>query len=261
MAGPPLGSAVRGRAAGHHVRVVVATRSAPSRPVDRSSAGRLPCWRFRPWCSPEWRRPCSSRSSREALSDDAPFALVGLTGSYLGAWCVFAGDPLRMGGVARLLGRGSVRGPLPGRRAARRGTRRGPSSGHNPTRWRLPVGAHGARRDLRGLLEGQRPRGSACRCKPAGVASPRIVDVLRSCPCRRSTWPRPAVPTPTRASIPLHLAVNGSLEVGHEVGIVLAGDATELLKAEVRDSGGRRRGAAGPRLFAKARQYDVPIYV
>ena len=41
---------------------------------------------------------------------------------------------------------------------------------------------------------------------------------------------------PTRASIPLHLAVNGSLEVGHDVGVVLAGDATELLKPAVRDS-------------------------
>jgi hypothetical protein len=29
----------------------------------------------------------------------------------------------------------------------------------------------------------------------------------------------------TRASIPLHLAVNGSVEVGHKVGVVLAGDA------------------------------------
>ena len=28
--------------------------------------------------------------SGDALSDDAPFALVGLTGSYLGAWCAFA---------------------------------------------------------------------------------------------------------------------------------------------------------------------------
>jgi len=47
---------------------------------------------------------------------------------------------------------------------------------------------------------------------------------------------------PTRASIPLHLAVNGSLEVGHDVGVILAGDATELLKSGVRDSveGGRR---------------------
>ncbi len=65
----------------------------------------------------------------------------------------------------------------------------------------------------------------------------------------------------TRASIPLHLAVNGSLEVGHEVGIVLAGDATELLKSEVRD---HLEGVGVPPardLFAKARQHEVPIYV
>ena len=63
----------------------------------------------------------------------------------------------------------------------------------------------------------------------------------------------------TRASIPLHLAVNGSLEVGHEVGVVLAGDATELLKTGVRDS---LEGVGVPPvrdLFAKARQHDVPV--
>lgn len=39
----------------------------------------------------------------------------------------------------------------------------------------------------------------------------------------------------TRASIPIHLAVNGSLEAGHSVHLVLAGDATELAKASVRE--------------------------
>jgi predicted peroxiredoxin len=66
---------------------------------------------------------------------------------------------------------------------------------------------------------------------------------------------------PTRASIPLHLAVNGSLEVGHTVGVVLAGDATELMKAEVRD---RLEGVGVPsvrELLAKARLHEVPVYV
>jgi predicted peroxiredoxin len=66
---------------------------------------------------------------------------------------------------------------------------------------------------------------------------------------------------PTRASIPLHLAVNGSLEVGHAVRIVLAGDATELLKAAVRES---LEGVGVPpvrELFAKARDHDVPVFV
>jgi predicted peroxiredoxin len=66
---------------------------------------------------------------------------------------------------------------------------------------------------------------------------------------------------PTRASIPLHLAVNGSLEVGHTVGIVLAGDATELAKADVRD---HLEGVGVPpmrELVAKARKHEVPVYV
>ena len=66
---------------------------------------------------------------------------------------------------------------------------------------------------------------------------------------------------PTRASIPLHLAVNGSLEVGHTVGIVLAGDATELVKADTRE---QLEGLGVPparELFAKVRQHEVPVYV
>jgi predicted peroxiredoxin len=65
----------------------------------------------------------------------------------------------------------------------------------------------------------------------------------------------------TRASIPLHLAVNGSLEAGQTTGIVLGGDATELLSATVRD---RLEGLGVPpvrELLAKARQHDIPIYV
>jgi predicted peroxiredoxin len=34
---------------------------------------------------------------------------------------------------------------------------------------------------------------------------------------------------PTAASVPLHLAVNGSLEVGQEVLVLLAGDGAEIL--------------------------------
>jgi uncharacterized protein involved in oxidation of intracellular sulfur len=66
---------------------------------------------------------------------------------------------------------------------------------------------------------------------------------------------------PTGASIPLHLAVNGSLEVGHTVGLVLAGDATELAKADVRE---HLEGLGVPPvrdLLAKARQHEVPVYV
>ena len=66
---------------------------------------------------------------------------------------------------------------------------------------------------------------------------------------------------PTRASVPLHLAVNGSLEVGQTVEIVLAGDAAEMTKADVRAS---LEGVGVPSardLFAKAREHEVPIFV
>ena len=65
----------------------------------------------------------------------------------------------------------------------------------------------------------------------------------------------------TRASIPLHLAVNGSLEAGQSAALVLAGDATELLKQPTRES---IEGLGVPPmrdLFAKARQHEIPIYV
>jgi predicted peroxiredoxin len=66
---------------------------------------------------------------------------------------------------------------------------------------------------------------------------------------------------PTRASIPLHLAVNGSIERGHEVGVVLAGDSTEFLQPELLEAA---EGAGLPplrELFGKARAHAVPVYV
>ena len=66
---------------------------------------------------------------------------------------------------------------------------------------------------------------------------------------------------PTRASIPIHLAVNGSLEVGQSVTIVLGGDATELLKAATRDT---LEGVGVPpvrELFARVREHEVPVFV
>jgi len=38
---------------------------------------------------------------------------------------------------------------------------------------------------------------------------------------------------PTRASVPFHIAVNGARPLGTEVGVVLAGDAAELVKPDV----------------------------
>ena len=65
----------------------------------------------------------------------------------------------------------------------------------------------------------------------------------------------------TRASIPLHLAANGSIEVGQQTSIVLGGDATELL---LDDNVDRMEGVGVPpvrELLAKLRDHTVPVYV
>ena len=66
---------------------------------------------------------------------------------------------------------------------------------------------------------------------------------------------------PTGASIPLHIAVNGSLEVGHDVAVVLGGDATELLSEETANG---IEGVGVPplrELLAKLGDNQVPVYV
>jgi len=65
----------------------------------------------------------------------------------------------------------------------------------------------------------------------------------------------------TRASIPLHLAANGSLEVGQQPTIVLGGDATELVLG---DNVERLEGVGVPPvrdLLAKLRDHEVPVFV
>jgi len=65
----------------------------------------------------------------------------------------------------------------------------------------------------------------------------------------------------TRASIPLHLAANGSIEVGQQPSIVLAGDAPELL---VGDNADGVEGVGLPparELLAKLRDHEIPVYV
>ena len=66
---------------------------------------------------------------------------------------------------------------------------------------------------------------------------------------------------PTRASIPFHLAVNGSTQIGDEAGVVLAGDATDILRPNVLQT---IEGVGLPplrELVAKARDQGVPVYV
>jgi predicted peroxiredoxin len=66
---------------------------------------------------------------------------------------------------------------------------------------------------------------------------------------------------PTRASIPLHIAANGSIEVGQQCAVVLAGDATELVSRETAE---QVEGVGVPpvrELLRKLVDNEVPIYV
>jgi predicted peroxiredoxin len=66
---------------------------------------------------------------------------------------------------------------------------------------------------------------------------------------------------PTKASIPLHIAANGSVEAGQECAVALAGDAVELVRRETAE---RVEGVGIPparELFEKLRDNQVPIYV
>lgn len=64
---------------------------------------------------------------------------------------------------------------------------------------------------------------------------------------------------PTRASIPFHLA-KGAKEAGHEVAIVLAGDAPVVLKDAVRDSLFGVGMPALKELFQFAVENNVRVY-
>jgi predicted peroxiredoxin len=66
---------------------------------------------------------------------------------------------------------------------------------------------------------------------------------------------------PTLASVPLHLAANGSLEVGHEVSVLLAGDAAEIIMG---DTAQTMEGVGVPpvrELLAKLKDGGATVYV
>lgn len=66
---------------------------------------------------------------------------------------------------------------------------------------------------------------------------------------------------PTRASIPLHAAANGSVEIGQECAVALVGDATELVSRETAE---RVEGVGIPpakELFQKLLDNQVPVFV
>ncbi len=65
----------------------------------------------------------------------------------------------------------------------------------------------------------------------------------------------------TKASIPFHLAVNGSVEVGHVTEIVLAGDAAEVILG---DNATTMEGLGIPpmrELIEKVKEHSVAVFV
>ena len=66
---------------------------------------------------------------------------------------------------------------------------------------------------------------------------------------------------PTRASLPLHIAANGSVEAGQECAVVLAGDGVELVDRETAE---RVEGVGVPparELIQKLLDNEVPVYI
>jgi predicted peroxiredoxin len=66
---------------------------------------------------------------------------------------------------------------------------------------------------------------------------------------------------PTKASIPLHIAANGSVDAGQECAVALAGDAVELVRRETAES---VEGVGIPpvrELFQKLRENEIPVYI
>ena len=66
---------------------------------------------------------------------------------------------------------------------------------------------------------------------------------------------------PTKASLPVHLAVNGSVANDDEPAIFLAGDGTEWVDAAAIDAA---EGIGVPpmrELFEKVKQHEVPVFV
>ena len=66
---------------------------------------------------------------------------------------------------------------------------------------------------------------------------------------------------PTRASVPLHIAANGSVEAGQDCAVALVGDGTELAS---RDVAAGLAGVGVPpaqELLTKLLDNQVPVYV
>jgi predicted peroxiredoxin len=66
---------------------------------------------------------------------------------------------------------------------------------------------------------------------------------------------------PTRASLPLHIAANGSVEAAQECAVVLVGDATELVSRETAEGVEGVGIPPAKELIQKLRDNQVPVYV
>jgi predicted peroxiredoxin len=69
------------------------------------------------------------------------------------------------------------------------------------------------------------------------------------------------VSDPVKATIPFHMAVNGSVPQGHEASIILAGDGAEIV---IGGAGEKLEGLGLPPmrdLLAKVRELGLPVYV
>ena len=66
---------------------------------------------------------------------------------------------------------------------------------------------------------------------------------------------------PTRASIPLHIAANGSASEGQECAVVLVGDATELVSRQKAEAVEGVGVPAAKELLQKLADNQVPVYV
>ncbi|HEV3472061.1 MAG TPA: hypothetical protein VG408_02490 [Actinomycetota bacterium] len=74
-------------------------------------------------------------------------------------------------------------------------------------------------------------------------------------------WASAGASDPTKLSIPFHLAVNGVVEAGHDVALVLAGDAADVV---IGDNAEKVEGVGLPpmrELLAKAMEHKIPVYV
>lgn len=74
-------------------------------------------------------------------------------------------------------------------------------------------------------------------------------------------WASSGTSDATKVSIPFHLAVNGSAEVGHDTAIVLAGDAAEVILGDNADT---IEGVGIPpmrELIEKVKAHQIPVFV